>query len=265
MTDEINKVVESSTEEETTGAVDWDAMASQVDSVDEEEGSAETAPVEQESKETEKAKEDKGKPLGEQEAKPTEEEVKPKEGEEEQQPDKQATDEQIKEAEKQYIDQLEKLYAFDEATATQLSTEPEKVLPKLAAKLHVDVYKTVYAQLAQMVPEMIRNVSAMDARENSAKEKFFGAWPELKQYEKQVIEAGMMFRKLNPNANADEAVQAIGKLVVDSLGLKIERGQQQQSQEEKPQPFSPAGTGKTSVASATKGVWEELAMDEDDS
>lgn len=172
----------------------------------------------------------------------------------------QFTPEQVQAAEAAYAAQLANLYQFDEETALKLQTEPEKVLPALAAKLHLDVMKTVMAQMRGMLPEMLQTQTKAVERENQAKTQFFTAWPELRGYEQQVLQVGRMYRQLNPNAPADEAVRRIGEVAMATLGLQ--RQQQQQQAPAQQQAFRPSVPGRVNPPSGPANPWAELIDDD---
>lgn len=131
----------------------------------------------------------------------------------------QPTQEQLVAQEALYRQQLERGYSFDDQTALRLQTEPEKVLPALAAQLHLDVMRNVMAQVQTMVPQMVQQVNTSSAREAKAQDMFYGAFPELRAHEAQVLQMGEVYRRMNPTASADEAVQGIGNLTMAALGM----------------------------------------------
>lgn len=174
-----------------------------------------------------------------------------------------ATPEAIRAAEMQYMQQLQGLYQFDEQTALKLQTEPEKVLPALAAKLHLDVMKTVMGQVRGMLPQMLEVQTQSSALETKAKEQFFSAWPELKGYDKQVMEVGRMFRQINPSAPAEEAVKRIGEIAMATLGMQRAAQQQAPAPAAPNAAFRPAAPGRTAAPQAPAGMWEDLLSDDD--
>jgi hypothetical protein len=177
----------------------------------------------------------------------------------------QPTQEQVQAAERAYAAQLENLYRFDEETALKLQTEPEKVLPALAAKLHLDVMKTVMSQMQGLLPQLVETQTESVKRNVQAKEQFYGAWPELKGYEQQVLQVGHMFRQLNPNASAEEAIKRIGELAMTSLGLTRQQQVNQQQQNVPPASnvFQPAVPGRVNPPAPPASEWEELITDDD--
>ena len=116
-----------------------------------------------------------------------------------------------------------KNYGLPEDMAVKLQTEPEQVLPYLAARVHQNVVQQVVGRVTELLttqlPTMIRNHQAISEAELTAKNTFYGRWPQLKVHEETVKKAGVMFRSLNPNADSQTALEAIGKLVCDSLGI----------------------------------------------
>lgn len=172
------------------------------------------------------------------------------------------TPEQARQAENAYMAQLENLYKFDEETTLTLQTEPEKVLPALAAKLHLDVMKSVLAQVQGMIPEVMQQQTTMSTRETKAKGEFYGSWPELQKYEAQVLEVGKMYRAMNPTASAEEAIQRIGETAMTALGLT-------RAAPPAPPPtppragFRPAVPGRVSAPEVAPTEWDQLLDDDD--
>lgn len=178
----------------------------------------------------------------------------------------QPTPEQRAQAEQQFVAQLEKLYQFTPETAALLQTEPEKVLPNLAARLHMDVYKTVMAQMQGMVPQMVAQLTDFNTRETQAKNLLFSKWPELKGHENEVMEVGRMFRKVNPKADAETAVQRIGELTMAALGLTRaapQGGPATPPAAPQAPAYQPAGVGHAASVPAQKNEWVELIESED--
>lgn len=127
-----------------------------------------------------------------------------------------------------YTAELEQAYALPDDLAAQMETEPEKVLPKLAAQLHMAVEHAVYARLSATVPQMMHVLSTQQEAERGAKDAFYSRWPDLKEYEPQVLQIGQMFRSANPNATPQEALERVGQMVYVALGKTV--------------PGAPAGT-----------------------
>jgi hypothetical protein len=163
-----------------------------------------------------------------------------------------------------FMDALEKRYAIPAELATQLLTEPEVVLPKLAAQVHMAAVEQTLAQLQGILPQAIEQVTGAQVRENQAKQEFYSAWPELKGYERQVLSAGQMFRQINPSATKEQAVQAIGQLAMQALGLQRAVGASSTpAVTSAPKPFQPAGAASApqSAPKPAPSVWEDMTQD----
>ncbi len=119
------------------------------------------------------------------------------------------------------VSQLEAEYALDEASAQALLTEPELVLPKLAAKVHMEVLEHSMQAMQAMVPVMMKQLQQHTEVESRARNLFASINPDLAdpRYENAIMQFGQVYRKVNPTAPADEASRAIGNLVRAALGV----------------------------------------------
>jgi len=185
-------------------------------------------------------------------------------------PPVQLTPEQVAEQQRQWqeyqaqqVAQLEQFYAMGEDDALALATEPEKVLPKLAARLHMQVMQNVQAQMAQTMPNVMKTVQEATVRENKAKDEFFKAWPELRGNEQQVMQAGLLYRQMNPLASPQEAIEGIGRIVMAATGKqRVAGGTPPAARQTPAAPFKPAaGVGGAQHKAQTKTAWEDLIDD----
>lgn len=156
---------------------------------------------------------------------------------------------------KQYVADLESSYSIPEELSEKLQTEPEKVLPKLAAQVHMRVAQEIYRYMQAQLPEFIDGYVQTMSREMQAKQAFFSKWPDLAPYEDKVVEIGMMYRKMNPKASPDEVIQRVGELATNMLGLNKQQPQQR--------PFRPAAPGSSgsNQLPKSKSKWELLMED----
>lgn len=186
-------------------------------------------------------------------------------------PPPQLTPEQQAEQQRQWqvyqqrqVAQLEQYYALQEDDAVALATEPEKVLPKLAARLHLEVMQNVQQQIASQMPQMVQTVQASSQREEQAKGEFFTVWPDLRGHEPQIIQAGMLYRQMNPMASPQQAIDGIGRIVTAALGKQTVSPQPSQAAPAARAPaFRPAsGAGGSAPAAKQKSVWSDLAEDD---
>lgn len=137
-----------------------------------------------------------------------------------------ASEEQYSEWRANRLTQLEQTYALNEADATAMLTEPELVLPKLAAQVHMQVLENSMRAMQAMVPVMMRQVQQNTEVEGRAKNLFTSINPDLADpnLEPTILELGSVYRKVNKTAPPEEAARAIGNLVRAALGIAAPAG-----------------------------------------
>lgn len=163
---------------------------------------------------------------------------------------------------------LIKEYSFDEDTAARLQTEPELVLPELAAKMQMNMTQSIVEIVQRMMPQMVQPELARTNREAEA-ETFFSTHNSdinLKdaKHRTAVAEAGKAFRAMNPKATPEEAAKGIGQIVRVSLGLKSTPTPP--TPKAKAGPHRPAAAGARGATapkpSAEASKWADLVDDE---
>jgi hypothetical protein len=162
---------------------------------------------------------------------------------------------------------LEKYYALDADTAQALLTEPETVLPKLAARVHLEVTENVLRAVQGMFPGMIQQFQNTSKQESEAETAFYAKNADLRGVDPQkILQVGAMFRQVNPKASPDEAVVVIGSMVRAALGMTAPAPAVQQTpQASRVQPYTPArgGGGTAERVSQRSNPWAELLADDD--
>lgn len=121
----------------------------------------------------------------------------------------------------QQMKELTARYRLSEEDARAMLTEPEVVLPRLAATMHRQMQEAVAQTLAQQIPQMVAHAQARHVVEQEAQNLFFGRWPDLRPHSDAVARVGMMYRAANPKATPAEAVEQIGQIVSMSLGVPM--------------------------------------------
>jgi hypothetical protein len=169
------------------------------------------------------------------------------------------------------VERLTKEYAFDDETAQRLQTEPELVLPQLAAEMELRITQRALEAFQKMIPQVVPQVVVSQQTEKAATDFFYDKNPDLRKYHKQVLKAGKLYRELNPKASPEEAAEQIGNLVRTSLKLKPVGAQApapSPAPAAKPAPHKPAGAGSSGKAPApaksADDVWGKLIEDDDD-
>jgi len=166
------------------------------------------------------------------------------------------------------VSQLERDYALDEASAQALLTEPELILPKLAAKVHMEVLEHSMQAMQAMMPVMMQQLQQHTEVESRARNLFTSINPDLAdpRYETAIMQFGQVYRQVNPTAPADEASRAIGNLVRAALGVAAPAaagGTPPATPAPVPvQPFTPArGAGGGSAPPVSGNPYEQLASE----
>lgn len=128
-------------------------------------------------------------------------------------------EEQERQAEEKAFNDLKTYYALPEDAVERLRTEPELVLPELAAKMHRAVMVNAERQMMQRMPQMLQQYTQLQEANAAAKEAFFSRWPSLKGHEAQVLKTGEYFRSVNPKATPQERLEQVGKMTCLALGI----------------------------------------------
>lgn len=114
----------------------------------------------------------------------------------------------------------EQVYPLSEEDCNNLLVEPQKVLPQLAAKVHLEVVQNVLGTLSQVLPGVVFGVQAAQRQQTELEDRFFQAWPTLDRAADytEVMNLARVFRQQFPAASAEEMIQQVGAMAVVKLG-----------------------------------------------
>jgi hypothetical protein len=172
------------------------------------------------------------------------------------------------------IDRMVGVYAIDESDARDLAVEPEKVLPKLAARVYVDTVEAVTGVLGAQLPNVVRELLRLERSREKAEDTFYSKFPALKdaKFEKSVHSAIKVVRAQNPTASMEEVVTQAG--ITASLANKIPLPAEfvgeapAPAPTAKPRSFRPAqpGASRPTAPPGPTNEFEKLALEfaEDD-
>lgn len=174
------------------------------------------------------------------------------------------------------IPELEKTYVFTQEEADQLQTEPELVLPKLAAKMHANIVSAVLRNLPKIVPHYVEQQTTQATRERDSWDNFYAINSDLKGKvtKQQVLQIAQMYRTMNPNVTGKDAIIGIGKAIRMASGMAEPAAASTSntvatSTPVKPtpasnaQPFIPAQGRGAGGSKPANSVWDEMADDDD--
>lgn len=167
---------------------------------------------------------------------------------------------------KKSVETLEaQVYQFDDEMKDTLDTEPSKVLPKLAAQLHMQVLTAATTQIANMLPGMM---AVMNERSNigqQRQDKLLTDYPELKGHEKDLVPIAQVMRQLNPNDTFEQLAPKIAAAAKVQLQLFDSPASQQPLAQRPVTPTAVKG-GSTPPAAPSLNQptqWDELIAEED--
>jgi hypothetical protein len=163
------------------------------------------------------------------------------------------------------IGDLEKMYAVPEAEMDQLRDMPEAYLPKLAARLHVEVLTAVANGVIAQLPGLIRNIQAIDRQQVSHEQQFFEKWGKLNTPElrPKVLEMVKTYRQFNPAAPFDTLRDEVGAMAHVRFRIPFEETATAVAPASAPAakpgparaaPFTPAGAGSAAAPAAPVNV-----------
>lgn len=157
-------------------------------------------------------------------------------------------------------------YQLSQDELDGLTTEPEKVVPKLLAKVHVNAVQGVLRHVAQQMPVLLNSMLEVREINRAREETFWKQWPQLDRtkHGQQVLQVAQTFRQLNPNATPEQFVQHVGAQVVLMNNLHRQAAPQPQQAQPAPAPFRPAGVGQGGgpipAQAAQTGGWELITQ-----
>jgi hypothetical protein len=118
--------------------------------------------------------------------------------------------------------ELEKHYALSKEDADLMISEPEKVLPKLASQMYVEMYENVMRSVQQMLPNAVQHINHTSQVGQKDEDEFYTSWPALKEHSKEVLRIGQMYRQMNPTAPKEQFIREVGLQSAIALKLPID-------------------------------------------
>lgn len=164
---------------------------------------------------------------------------------------------------------LQSVYQLTEEDAELMLSEPDKVLPKMAANLHMEIYSQVMQTVFSQVPQMVNQVLESRQVNEAAVKGFYETWPDLKKHEREVQQFAPIWRQMNPTAPVEEAIKQIGRHMMIALGYPLQGAVSQSTAAPVVRPHAPAPMTAVQPAPVPRprGQFEQLAeeflVDED--
>lgn len=117
----------------------------------------------------------------------------------------------IKAEREKLMTSLEQAYQFSPDEATELAVSPEKVLPRLAARITAQVFDGILQTIGQNLPRMIENYQQSRDVQQSAWDGFAKTYPVLNkpEYYPVISRVSQTIKQLNPDLKGEEAYKHI--------------------------------------------------------
>ena len=158
-------------------------------------------------------------------------------------------------------------YQLTNEELTLIATEPEKVLPTLMARVHINAVQGVLSHVAQQLPAVVGGMIKAQQAQADLESKFYSAWPQLDRtkHDTTVRQLAAAYRQLNPNASFDDCVRVVGAQAAVALGVATVPPVAAPAVAPAPVravPFQPAAAAaRTAATPATQepGLWERMS------
>ena len=155
-------------------------------------------------------------------------------------------------------------YALTDEQAAEFDDSPGTAIPKLAARLHMEVMQQSVAMIAGLLPKIMANVNQAQTVEAQRETEFFKEWPELAGHRDQVVRHGAVYYQMNPQATFQEFMRDVGAQV--AVSQKVDLSSRQTAVEETPRtkahkPLSASGGPGTKTPGKQLGTFEQLDAD----
>jgi len=123
--------------------------------------------------------------------------------------------------------EIQERYALSEEDVQLMTTEPEKVLPKMASRLYMDVFENVTQGIMGAIPGMIQQTILSQEAVRQADNAFYGKWNGKldagnNDHKAMVDRVGAVYRQVNPNATKDQYIAEVGAQVLMALGIPFQ-------------------------------------------
>lgn len=165
------------------------------------------------------------------------------------------------------IPKLEQLYAFSDEDASAMQTEPELVIPRLAAKMHAEIMSDVLQGIKAIVPHYVTQHTTQVSAEEQAWNDFYSANEDLRTVatRDQVLAVAQIYRQMHPQAQGADLLKGIGKVMRQTMGLPDPQAAPTTppSPQTKPRPFTPAQGRSQGTQVKPDNIWAELSEADD--
>lgn len=147
-------------------------------------------------------------------------------------------------------------YALSEVDQRRLIAEPETVIPRLAAQVHVNVTRDIGSRIGQVIPQLVNRLVEQQLVGMRRETEFFSRYPKLANPAfRETVESSLsMVKAANPNITQEQLFQEGASYAAFRIRQQYQ-GQQRAAGGQPPvrsavQPFVPMSPGAPSVPTA---------------
>lgn len=156
-------------------------------------------------------------------------------------------------------------YQLSQADVEAIQTEPEKILPRLMAQVHVNAVQAVMAHVAQQIGPTVMAHVQVSNRHRELEDSFYAQWPGLNRavHGELVTQVGRNYRAMNPNATVEEFTRFVGAQALAMAGGGVVAAPTVPAKVQRPPAFTPAAPGRVAQppapARAQQNEWERFS------
>jgi hypothetical protein len=112
--------------------------------------------------------------------------------------------------------EVERHYTMSDEETQQFNEAPEKVLPKLAGRLYMDIYDSMMSQVQHVLPQILQGMAQTSTKLQSFDDAFFGHFKELdkKAHYAEYTQLMGAISQANPSAPVGEIMNLVGSTLI---------------------------------------------------
>lgn len=162
-------------------------------------------------------------------------------------------------------------YKLTQEELDQLDENPGEFIPKIMSKVYLDAVTATLSQVVQYMPQMVRQVNEQSTKAVKTEDKFYEAWPDLRNHHATVVRIGQVYRNLNPNASVEDFINEVGAQTMVALRMQPPaqtptakpNGNAAQAQAARAAPFRPAAVSPAGAPpkAEPRNIFDQLTSD----
>lgn len=151
------------------------------------------------------------------------------------------------------MSELETSYGITKEEGEALLADPEAEVPKLAARIHMNVVEATLSVLSRQLPHAVAGINKATTSQQKAQDAFYEQWPKLNdpKFAASITRQAQAYRAQNPDATQEQVNAEVGGAVMFAHRIPFDDETPPAETMETPQ-HKPAGPGGGPVPKQTK-------------